>query len=990
VTELAAGIGEAEEGEVDAEHPWPGLASYEEVAHAYFYGRDAKIDELYRRVTRKALTVLYGQSGLGKTSLLHAGLFPVLRKDGMLPVAIRLDYAESRPPLDVQVRERLAEALREVGGSLPGDASAPITLWELFHDPERAPRDANGNPILVVLVFDQFEEMFTKGYGTELQRERARTFVRAALAAVVERWVPSAVEERLARDSALAERLDYDREDVRVLISLREDYLPHLLQLLTVPPAIAYDQMRLTRMSAEEGLEAIVGPGGGLVTEGVARQIIGVLSRTRRVSPSATLATEDQQVRAAGGIEPSLLSLFCRELNARRLARGMPRVTGELLEGSSDDILSDFYNRVLADQPPAVRAFVEDELVTDSGVRENMAVERAERKLAQAGAPAGALDVLVKRRLLTYEERLGTQRVELMHDVLVPLIERSRSERRQREKVEEAERLQAAAQRELKERTRRTRVYIGGLLAIVAILACALAAAVIEGKKVREGQTAITLEGFMTGRFLQNMASNIRYAADSNISGKALERYFLQQTKDYVDSLHRINPSSAEVMTTAAQMDILLAELDQGYKSTDTARTDSVRAAVRAHVRDGLAMARAVLADDPPPNERYRAFDLVWWAGEAQRAAGDTDLGIATVWSADTLARATDALFRATVHGTAQRSDSVVGRTPLTLVKLDGELGQWCLVRKRWVQAESAFAHGIDAERRFGSRPDQVDSQVAVGLALARLSMQTARARSGAAGTPVAERATYVAGIDSVRGFLVRLPRTVSDSIAQTGHWTRADSQAIDLSVQYNVVAEDLMNGHDSSGSLTVYDGEMLVDSTLGARYHDRSTLSNLAYTAKHRGEQRLVERDYSGTNADYATRVKSLQAIMSGPHHTASDSTDLADALGGYSWSLLLVHRPADALTAARRAAQIGPQLLFIWTNYAHALLLTGQYDAAMQMYRDHWTMKFPNGGTFGQAILGNRNDLADGDFHDLRAAGVTDPALARAAQELRALPTT
>ena len=49
------------------------------------------------------------------------------------------------------------------------------------------------------------------------------------------------------------------------------------------------------------------------------------------------------------------------------------------------------------------------------GVRENMAVERAERKLAQAGAPAGALDVLVKRRLLTYEERLGTQRVELMH-----------------------------------------------------------------------------------------------------------------------------------------------------------------------------------------------------------------------------------------------------------------------------------------------------------------------------------------------------------------------------------------------------------------------------------------------------------------------------------------------------------------------------------------------------------------------------------------------
>src|SRR5271155_1618525 len=124
MTASAVGIGDAEEGTVDAEHPWPGLASYTERAHEYFFGRDAKINELYRRVTRKALTVLYGQSGLGKTSLLHAGLFPVLRKDGMLPVAIRLDYAESAPPLDAQVRARLGAALGEIGGTLPGDAGA--------------------------------------------------------------------------------------------------------------------------------------------------------------------------------------------------------------------------------------------------------------------------------------------------------------------------------------------------------------------------------------------------------------------------------------------------------------------------------------------------------------------------------------------------------------------------------------------------------------------------------------------------------------------------------------------------------------------------------------------------------------------------------------------------------------------------------------------------------------------------------------------------
>ena len=41
---------------------------------------------------RDSLTLLYGQSGLGKSSLLRAGLFPRLRDEGLLPVYIRLDF----------------------------------------------------------------------------------------------------------------------------------------------------------------------------------------------------------------------------------------------------------------------------------------------------------------------------------------------------------------------------------------------------------------------------------------------------------------------------------------------------------------------------------------------------------------------------------------------------------------------------------------------------------------------------------------------------------------------------------------------------------------------------------------------------------------------------------------------------------------------------------------------------------------------------------
>ncbi|MGH8214565.1 MAG: hypothetical protein ACREPZ_02560, partial [Rhodanobacteraceae bacterium] len=59
---------------LDPENPWLGLFSYSEETRAYFHGRDEEAAELARRVQRKLLTVLFGQSGLGKTSLLRAGL----------------------------------------------------------------------------------------------------------------------------------------------------------------------------------------------------------------------------------------------------------------------------------------------------------------------------------------------------------------------------------------------------------------------------------------------------------------------------------------------------------------------------------------------------------------------------------------------------------------------------------------------------------------------------------------------------------------------------------------------------------------------------------------------------------------------------------------------------------------------------------------------------------------------------------------------------
>ena len=71
---------------IDRENPWPGLATFTEDQAGLFYGRDAEIRDLTRRAERNPLTVLFGQSGLGKSSLLQAGVIPRLRAASYWPI----------------------------------------------------------------------------------------------------------------------------------------------------------------------------------------------------------------------------------------------------------------------------------------------------------------------------------------------------------------------------------------------------------------------------------------------------------------------------------------------------------------------------------------------------------------------------------------------------------------------------------------------------------------------------------------------------------------------------------------------------------------------------------------------------------------------------------------------------------------------------------------------------------------------------------------
>ena len=100
---------------IDERHPWLGLDSFTEDTRGFFYGRDEEVAELARRVQRKLLTVLFGQSGLGKTSILRAGLVPRLRSQGYCPVYVRIDYSKGSPEPAEQIKQSIRLNARRSG-----------------------------------------------------------------------------------------------------------------------------------------------------------------------------------------------------------------------------------------------------------------------------------------------------------------------------------------------------------------------------------------------------------------------------------------------------------------------------------------------------------------------------------------------------------------------------------------------------------------------------------------------------------------------------------------------------------------------------------------------------------------------------------------------------------------------------------------------------------------------------------------------------------
>ena len=428
-----------ERGATSSNEPWPGLLTFRESDKDHFRGRQAETDELRRVVLRERITVLFGLSGLGKSSLLQAGLFPAVRPDRVFPVYARFDFTPAAPDLVQQLRIAIIAQASSHGIEVPA-AMAGETLWEFFHRTPNIFWNATNEPVTPLLVLDQFEELFTLGSATPALVAVTDVLV-TQLADLVEGRVPSNVKMRVEANPSEAGEFAFARHQYKVLISIREDFLADLETLRVRMPAVGFNRLRLRRMNGAAAL-MVVNQAPHLIDALVAERVVRFVGADAENVPLQELE-----------IEPALLSVVCRELNTKRAALGEARITADLLEGNQNKVIGEFYERSTIDLP-VLRAFIEDRLLTTSGYRDSVALENA---LATPGITDASIALAVERRLLRREDRGDVPRLELTHDLLISVVKASRDNRKALEAAEERRLLAAHEQAEAEAVLLRTR-----------------------------------------------------------------------------------------------------------------------------------------------------------------------------------------------------------------------------------------------------------------------------------------------------------------------------------------------------------------------------------------------------------------------------------------------------------------------------------------------------------------------------------------------------
>ena len=526
---------------------YPGVQPFTTAQSEVFFGRDQDIADLYRLIRREALVVLYGKSGLGKSSLLNAGIVPhSLRAAEYEPVVIKFGaWTEGKTDTPLDLTKAYLNA-----GQAPSPTLQPLLPEEdsLWRCAKNRQLNGAGRPLL---LFDQFEELFT-------YPEAAIQAFRQELAELLHTELP--LRYRRLLDAGAAPELSEAEEDAletpleaRIVFAIRSDRMHLLHQLADTLPNILRHLYELRALRPEDARAAIVEPAqksGEFCTP----------SFTWAAPALTNLLGYLQDPDDDNRVEAILLQLLCQYFEEKLVEKqGLSQIEARHL-GEFEQIIENYYHDKLGSLPnaqsrSAARKLIEEGLVLEG---ENIRLSLHEAQIThQYGVDSELLERLVNSRLLRAEPFLrGGYTYELAHDRLVAPVLRAKQERLHKEALEAEEIARLEAQRKLAEEQRKrkqaNRIAIGGVsLAVVALIS--LIATLITLRSL-EKATANVVRSYLTEA--EDFMLNLDYP-------KALQK---------ISEAAKLGAAKREVAKTMLEVAFWYAEIGEFKRATKLIR----------------------------------------------------------------------------------------------------------------------------------------------------------------------------------------------------------------------------------------------------------------------------------------------------------------------------------------------------------------------------------------------------------------------------------
>jgi len=321
---------------------YPGIRPFSKGQSILFYGRNAELNELLNSVKAYSLFVLHSKSGLGKTSLLNAGLMPMLEREGFLPVEIRFRFTNISKDDKIEIPDPfkvIEEACKAVSVEDAINAIKPQykTLWiylKLLKDRHKTP----------VLVFDHFEEFFS--HPDKARKEQ----IIMQFAELLNDRPPSYVFDFIKDHKDIVggnESFFLEPCPVHLLISIRSDKLALLDEMKTLIPSITNKRFQLNPLFAAQAKQAILLP-ASLINFGNHRFRKAPFEYDNKALDTILKVLQDRS--NAGEIESTQLQIICQSIEKKmRDANGSLEeitVTENTFDGEDglQRILKNFYD----------------------------------------------------------------------------------------------------------------------------------------------------------------------------------------------------------------------------------------------------------------------------------------------------------------------------------------------------------------------------------------------------------------------------------------------------------------------------------------------------------------------------------------------------------------------------------------------------------------------------------------------------------------------